>query len=216
MEFDTIISAVSQKSNTDVLSAPKVTTTSGNTAIIRMVQRRYFPGSWTEPEVTTDDGTISTTPSSPEFGDAEDIGVLLEVTPTVENDGYTIGLELKPQVKEFLGYDTDNNTTTNIEGVPVEWKYNMPIIDERTVETNVIIYNGETVVLGGMIREQVTEFEDKVPVLGDIPIVGRLFKNRGERTEKRNLLIFVTARLVDPAGQPLRDKESQGVPDFRR
>jgi general secretion pathway protein D len=92
----------------------------------------------------------------------------------------------------------------------------MPIIDARTVETSVVIYNGETVVLGGMIREMVQEYEDKVPILGDVPLIGRLFKSTGESTEKRNLLIFVSARLVDPAGQPLREKEYQGIPEFGR
>ncbi len=216
MELDTIINAIDQKSNTDILSAPKVTTTSGNTAIIRMVEERYFPESWTEPEVTTDEGSVSITPSSPEFGDSRDIGVMLEVTPTVENDGYTIGLELRPQVLEFRGYDTEHNVTTSLEGQQVEWKFNMPIISARTVETSVVIYNGETVVLGGMINEKIEEFEDSVPILSDVPLFGRLFKNSGERTVKRNLLIFVTARLVDPAGQPLREKEYQGIPEFGR
>ncbi len=217
MELDTIINAISQKSNSDILSAPKVTTTSGNTAIIRMVEERYFPESWTEPELESDEGSVTITPSSPEFGDARDIGVLLEVTPTVENDGYTIGLDLRPQVLEFRGYDTEHNVLTTLDnGAEIEWKFNMPIIAARTVETSVVIYNGETVVLGGMINEKVEEFVDSVPILSDVPLIGRLFENSGERTVKRNLLVFVTARLVDPAGQPLREKESQGIPDFGR
>ena len=214
-ELSALIHAVSQAKSSDLLSAPKVTTVSGQTAIIRMVIERYFPESWTEPDVTTDDGTISITPSMPEYGDAKDIGVVLEVTPQVESDGYTIGLELRPQVNEFLGYDTNNNSQAIIDGVPVEFKAQMPIIEARTIQTNVIIYDGETVVLGGMVREQIEEFSDKIPIIGDVPVVGRFFRNRGERTTKRNLLIFVTARLVDAAGQAKRRQEALGLPDFR-
>ena len=220
MEVQGLIHAIDQAKSTDVLSAPKVTTTSNNTAIIRMVQERYFPEDWTEPELDTTtgegDATSSIVPSTPEFGAARDIGVILEVTPQVESDGYTIGLDLRPQVLEFLGYDTSFNTTVETEGRTVEFKNQMPIIGARTVQTNVIIYDGETVVLGGMIREQVESFNDKVPILGDIPLMGRLFKNQGESVNKRNLLIFVTARLVDPAGQPRRVQEVPGLPDFRR
>ena len=62
----------------------------------------------------------------------------------------------------------------------------------------------------------IDKYEDKVPLLGDLPLLGRLFRSDGERSEKTNLLIFVTARLVDPSGRPLRPNEVRGLPDFRR
>ncbi len=221
MEFSSLVHAIDQVKSSDILSAPKVTAVSGQTAIIRMVEERYFPESWTEPTIdSTSSGTggsiTSIIPSMPEFGEARDIGVILEVTPQVESDGYTIGLELRPQVIEFKGYDTSFNTTVETSLGTQVFKAQMPIIEARTVDTNVIVYDGETVVLGGMIREQIEEFDDKIPILGDLPLVGRLFKNRGSRSVKRNLLIFVTARLVDPAGQALRRQEALGLPDFRR
>ena len=58
--------------------------------------------------------------------------------------------------------------------------------------------------LGGLIREKLETIEDKIPILGDLPILGNLFKTKGERSVKSNLLIFVTARVVDPAGRPVR------------
>jgi Flp pilus assembly secretin CpaC/tetratricopeptide (TPR) repeat protein len=215
MEFSTLINAISQAKSSDILSAPKVTTQSGSTAVIRMVQERYFPEGWTEPEITAEEGIVSLVPSMPEYGEARDVGVVLDVTPQVESDGYTIGLQLRPQVVEFLGYDLSNNTSIITELGVQEFKAQMPILEARTVDTNVIVYDGETVILGGMIREANDAFEDKVPVIGDLPLVGRLFRSRGQRVVKRNLLIFVTARLVDPAGQPLRRQEAMGLPDFK-
>ncbi len=218
MAFQTVIHALAQSTNSDVLSAPKVTALSGSTAILRMVQERYFPESWSEPTVVagTDTAGMSYTPSIPEFGEARDIGVVLEVTPTVAADGYSIDLELKPQVTQFIGYDTDLNYEMIIAGQKIAAKAQMPIIEARTVETKVVVWDGETVVLGGMIREEMEYYKDKVPVLGDVPLLGRLFTNKGERSVKRNLLIFVTARLVNASGTPVRPNDVRGLPDFRR
>ena len=144
--------------------------------------------------------------------------MVLEVTPTVAADGYSIDLELKPQVTIFKGYDTTFNSAVQPPGYsePVEFRYDMPIIEARTVETKVIVWDGETVVLGGLIREDRIKYSDKVPFLGDIPVLGRLFRSEGENSVKKNLLIFVTARLVSPSGVPIRASDVRGLPDFRR
>lgn len=219
MEFYTVIHALRRSDSSDVLSSPKVTATSGQTAVLRMVTERYFPESWTEPTIDPGTDTVggSITPSVPEFGPARDIGVVLEATPIVDPDNYTINLQLRPQVNEFLGYDTSLNYDLIIEGQRVEAKAQMPIISSRTVETSVVVWDGETVVLGGMIRENITDYSDRVPFLGDMPLIGSLFRSQGQKKEKFNLLIFVTARLVNPTGAPIRaDQEIRGLPDFGR
>jgi general secretion pathway protein D len=218
--FKTVVHALEQQANGDVLSSPKVTTLSGTTAILRMVTERYFPESWTEPTMTTTGGTgasaVSITPSIPTFGEARDVGVILEVLPTVASDNYSIDLELKPQVIDFIGYDDAFNYDIVLAGQTITAKASMPILSSRTVETKVIVWDGETVVLGGMIQERVSKYEDKVPLLGDIPVLGRLFRSNGEKSVKVNLLVFVTARLVDPSGRPLRPNEVRGMHDFGR
>ena len=79
-----------------------------------------------------------------------------------------------------------------------------PFFPVRSLATTVEIYNGSTVVMGGMITEERYSEEDKIPILGDIPLLGRLFRYQYEQSEKKNLLIFVSARLVDPAGRDVR------------
>lgn len=219
--FNTIIRALQQKESTDILSAPKVTTVSGKTAVLKVIDERFFPESYTEPEfestVSTTDGTqpASIKPSTPEFGDATEIGVILTVTPTVASDGYSIDLELAPEVVQFLGFDDfsyDVQLGADTFNVPVL----VPMISRREIRTKVIVWDGETVVLGGMITEDIREIDDKIPVLGELPVFGRLFRNTGQTSDKRNLLIFVTARLVNPAGLPVRTADIRGLPDFRR
>jgi general secretion pathway protein D len=83
---------------------------------------------------------------------------------------------------------------------------NQPVFSSRKVTTAVTIWDGQTVAMGGLIREDVQNVEDKIPVLGDIPILGRLFKTKAEDHFKRNLMIFVTASVIDPSGQKVRQQ----------
>ncbi|HQC35298.1 MAG TPA: hypothetical protein PLG95_11285, partial [Methanoculleus sp.] len=167
----------------------------------------YFPESWTPPELGApegDSGARDYTPSMPEFGDGTDIGVILDVTPTVSADGYSIDIELNPQVIDFLEYETSFNTFMIVSGQPLEVKYNMPILSKREAYTKLVVWDGETVVLGGMIQERLEKYNDRVPFLGRVPLLGRLFSSKGEKSVKTNLLIFVNARLVNPEGLPIR------------
>ena len=83
------------------------------------------------------------------------------------------------------------------------------------METQVSVYDGQTVVMGGLMREDVQKVQDKVPFLGDIPLAGRLFRTNVDQHIKRNLLMFVTAGLLDPAGQPIieADEDDQLIPE---
>ena len=86
---------------------------------------------------------------------------------------------------------------------------NQPIFSARKVTTSVSVWDGQTVVLGGLMREDVQKTEDRTPLLGDIPLVGRLFRTNVDQHIKRNLVIFVTARLVNPGGQPVNPTEEE-------
>ena len=90
-----------------------------------------------------------------------------------------------------------NNVVTTFNDIK------QPLFSTRDVVTSVEIWDGQTVVLGGLISENLQKIDDKVPFLGDIPLVGRLFRTKTTVRNKRNLLIFVTARLIDPAGNPV-------------
>ena len=79
-----------------------------------------------------------------------------------------------------------------------------PIFSVRDISTKVTIWDGATLVMGGLTREEVKKVHDKVPILGDLPLLGRLFRSTGQSAQKRNLVIFVTARLVNPGGGPKR------------
>ena len=129
-----------------------------------------------------------------------EIGPVLDVIPCVLSDGYTINLTLIPSLTEFNGYDTPPTipgvNVANVVQVPTI----LPDFTVRQVVTTVNIWDNQTVVLGGLISAQVQNTKDKVPVIGDLPLVGRLFQSQSKTSVKKNLMIFVTATIVDPAG----------------
>ncbi len=214
-QFQVVLRALNQKKGIDVLSAPKVTTKSGSTAKVEVVREFRYPEEYDPPQIpqTTGRGTQPITPATPTTFTMKPIGVTLEVEPTVGADNYTIDLRLLPEVTEFDGFINYGTPIYN-RGVEVTPNViNYPVFSQRKVETSVSIYDGQTVVLGGLIREDVQKVTDKTPLLGDIPLAGVLFRSQADQHIKRNLVIFVTATLMDPAGQPLAALQQEVAPE---
>lgn len=129
-------------------------------------------------------------------------GPILDVIPDVLSDGYTINLTLIPSLIEFTGYQNPPSLGNfsaaglNVVLLPTA----LPEFSVREITTTVNVWDGQTVVLGGLVDSTVQEEKDSVPILGDVPILGRLFQSNQKTEDKRNLMIFVTATLIDPAG----------------
>ncbi|AHF89435.1 type II and III secretion system protein [Opitutaceae bacterium TAV5] len=207
------IRAIAQNQATELLSAPKVTVLSGNPALMVVAQELRYPQSFGEIESEVGTAGVTITAGTPEEFVTRNIGVELRVTPTVEDDNYSITLDLNPKVTEFEGFVEYGGLSIAISGnntVTVPSGFYQPIFSTREVTTKVTVWDGATLVMGGLTREEVKRVNDKVPVLGDIPYLGRLFRSKGETSQKRNLLVFVTANLVSPGGSPKR-QTLQGV-----
>ena len=242
-QFQLVVRALSQKKGVDLLSAPRVTTKSGQRAVIEVIREFKYPTEFQPPQIPQNvggnftssglinpitglssggnQGSFPVTPTTPTAFEVRNTGVTLEVEPVVGPDEYTIDLNLVPQVVEFEGFinygSPIQTSSTNALGVSITNVItpnviNQPIFSTRKVTTSVSVYDGNTVVLGGLMREDVQKVEDKVPILGDVPIIGRLFRSSVDQHLKRNLVIFVTARLMKPDGDPVRiDEEKEEV-----
>jgi general secretion pathway protein D len=238
-QFQVVIRALNQKKGIDLMSAPKVTTKSGRKAIVRVAREFPYPTEFSPPEppppttggtgavVAPPNGTFVSqgvvTPSTPTAFETRNLGVTLEVEPIIGPDGYTIDLNLSPEVVEFDGFinygspingPIINPLTPTVVSTAVLTPnvINQPIFSTRKVTTSVSIWDGQTVALGGLVREDVQKIQDKVPILGDIPLAGRLFRSNVDQKIKRNLIIFVTARLMDAEGRPVRlDEDAEEI-----
>ena len=232
-QFQVVIRALNQKKGIDLLSAPRVTTKSGQRAVIEIVREFRYPTQFQPPQIPqtfggsnnpnvaigqATGGTFPVTPTTPTGFETRNTGVTLEVEPVVGPDGITIDLNLVPQVVEFEGFinygSPIRTSSVNALGMAQTVELtpniiNQPIFSTRKVTTSVSVWDGQTVVLGGLMREDVQKTEDRTPILGDIPVFGRLFRTNAEQHIKRNLVIFVTARLVNPGGQPVNSTEEE-------
>lgn len=246
LQFQAVIRALNQKKGVDLMAAPKVTTKNGQKATIDISRVFPYPEEFQPPQVPQSTGGGQdnvggvvlqqdpiVTPSFPINFTTRKLGVSLEVEPQIGPDGYTIDLQLSPEVVDFDGFVNygspilapQRNLVAGTLGaalnplnalnanqfftptVLTENVINQPIFSVRKVTTSVTIWDGQTVALGGLIREDVQKVNDKVPVLGDLPLAGALFRSEVDQKIKQNLIVFVTARLMDPAGQPLRPED---------
>lgn len=235
VDMTMILHMLAQRTDTDMLSSPKVLARPGQEALIRVVTEWIYPTEFDITELEEADNNYDNNNTSviggggvqvqappvkfavePQSFEKQEVGVSLQVVPEVSQEGQMINLLVNPKVVEYLGdfeygmqvpYIQYGMTAGQVTSATVEYyqvSMPQPKFHFREISTYLSVYNGSTVVMGGLITEKRNSFEDKVPFLGDLPFIGFLFRSRGEYSEKRNLLIFLTARLVDPAGRPLK------------
>lgn len=213
-QFKMVIRALEQRDGVDLLAAPRVTTVSGRQAQISVIDNVTLV---TDAQIQQTGGqqrggvlgggqgaigssvTYSTTPFP--------TGPVLDVIPYVSADGYTIQMTVIPTITEFIGYDNPGGFIPQAQsvggatvGIPLTAQLPLPRTRQRVVVTSTIVWDGQTMVLGGLISEDVRNVKDKVPVLGDLPFLGKLFRSESKSTSKKNLIIFVTPTIIDPAG----------------
>ncbi len=174
--YHAIIEALGVTNKSRILSSPRIAVVNGHEA-------RILVGS-TKPYVTT----TTTAPSSGPVTVAEDVkfidvGVKLVVTPTIHNDGY-ITMKIRPEV---------SSATTSIR---TGQNNSIPVVDTSEAETTVRIKDGVTIMIGGLIKDERSLADSRVPLLGDIPVVGSAFRNRSRTGEKSEIVIFLTPRII--------------------
>ena len=207
----------------DVLASPRVTTIPGHKAKIQMVTIRYFPEDWETIETDTKGSpggiSVSRVTPQPTLDKEKTLGPQFEITPTIITRGEEklIKLHLRFPIEtfsdEWIIYDNTQNGGDD-DGDYIQ----MPVFNKREIDCDMILGDGETIVLGGVGKDDTTTVNDKIPILGDIPIIGRLFQSKYSNASKNNLLIFLTGRLVKPDGSAYNPAKQiqRGLPGFGR
>lgn len=182
--INVVMKALANTYDSDILSAPSVTTINNHEATIQM--KDVYP--WAEPEVSTTDA-VSQVSWSVNF---EETGIMLKVTPTISENGKIV-LDLQPEVSEKTD---DYEITLQPTGTdPIV--YTIPIVATRQAKTKVVVGSGETLIIGGLIKNKEIEGETKIPFLGDIPYIGYLFKSQKKTRDKTELVIFVSPTIIN-------------------
>lgn len=179
-DFVVLVNALHADSGANILSTPNLLTLDNHPASISVGQNVPFvTGSF------SNTGSGTSTPTNPfQTIQRENVGITLEVTPHI-NEGDSVVLEISQEVSSL----TEDTSAADV------------ITNERSISTQILARDGEVVVLGGLIRDDVQASEQKVPLLGDIPLLGRLFRSDDTRVRKTNLMVFIRATVI-------RDDES--------
>jgi general secretion pathway protein D len=159
-------------------------------------------------------GTTPVTPATPTAFETRDVGITLEVLPVVDANKQYITVTLKPVFSDFDGfvnYGSPINSTVNGPfGVQtVEVTKNailMPIFSKNAIETTIDVADGGTVAVGGLVQETIQNVNDKTPILGSIPIIGRLFESDAKQPVSKMVIFLVNVELMDPTGHRYRNR----------
>ena len=197
-EFEVIIHALEEKVHTNVLSAPRILALENQEASILIGEKYPI----LESDVTgTDNTTITST-----LDYYQDIGIQLNVVAQVNDEG-NVSMIVHPVVSS----STQSLIVENDAGRKIA---EYPIIKAREAETQVIMEDGETIVIGGLLTETIRDGKTSVPILGDIPFLGKLFQRNTDTRAKIDLLIFITASIVDK--QVLTEKEQAALAESKK
>ena len=209
----------------DLVAAPRVTLADGKQSKIVISRRMYYPTSYTQPTVPNNDQGVGAgfiLPSNPTGFESRDIGTTLEVKGESTSVPKAVDLDFTNLlVEDFEGFvdygvlisaaplDPTTTSNTTVGAAP----YLVPIFSKKSLQSRVRLIDGETVGMGGLISDVVQLVDDKVPMLGDIPMLGRLFRSEASQKIKSNLVIFCTMRIINPDGT-LVFPEDEENPEF--
>ncbi|WP_256857740.1 hypothetical protein [Solemya velum gill symbiont] len=173
MSFAAIGRALDNDSDSNILSTPSILTLDNHEAEITVGQEVPFTtGSYT---TTTGDATNPFQTIT-----REDVGLTLKITPQISK-GKAVVLDIDQEISSV---------------VPGSAASDNPITSKRTIKTKVVVDDESILVLGGLIDDRISEAETRVPLLGDIPVLGELFTHRKNTSEKRNLMIFIRPSIL--------------------
>ncbi|MDD5592935.1 MAG: hypothetical protein PHV44_06580, partial [Candidatus Omnitrophica bacterium] len=194
-QLQAVIHAMEESKKIKTLSSPRITTLNNQMATMKVVDEWIYPTRY-EFEILQVPGQLPSQTPTYEYKNVpkdfirRDVGILLKVIPSVGADKKTISLSLIPEVSEATA-----------DAFVYTGDVKLPKFTSRNLSTTIVANSGDTVVLGGMIKENRTKTLTKVPILGDIPFLGAAFRKNTDQVERKNLIIFVTAKILSPSGE---------------
>ena len=225
--FQTLMRGLDQKKGIDMAIANSVVVKSGQRANGFSGRTMLYPSEFDPPQIPQNFGaggninidpntgqlipgqaqsnSLPVTPAMPNSFTPRDLGSTIEVEPTVGDDGYSVDLNLSVVFSEFLGFINYGTPITNGDIVLTENRIIQPVFSKTAAATQVLVYDGQTVAIGGLREEKLETINDKVPVFGSLPVVGRLFRSKATQNRKTALMYLVTVQIVDPSGNAATD-----------
>lgn len=208
-----------QKKGVDLMATPSLVTRSGQSSKVALAREFIYPTEYDPPEVPG--GNVISqvvTPAHPTAFETREIGIFLEVLPVADDQKRYIDITLMPEIVDFDGFVNFGSPISAIvdgllgsqEAVTLsENQVLMPVFSVKRATTQLTIADGATIAYAGLLSESVVAADDKVPVMGDVPILGRLFQSTAQIPDKTAIVFMVHVELIDPTGRPYRNVVSR-------
>lgn len=196
--------------SSDILYSPRVTTLGGTVARVDMTEKHYYPGEYEDIDSeSTERVRVYVTNPQPTLDDERDLGIKFSIKPEIQGDliRAVVDFDIK-QFDSWLIVDSRNLEAEDDDG---EYQ-KKAVINTRRILTDVTLKDGDTVLIGSISQDLTTKLHDKIPILGDLPLIGRLFQSRYTVSKKNNLLVFMTCKIIGPDGSAARVDKDTGLP----
>jgi general secretion pathway protein D len=221
-QVQTVMRGLSQKKGVDIMARPSTITRSGQQSTVEMVQEFMYPTEYEPPEVPTNvnnsgnaGAATPVTPAMPTAFESRPVGVELQVLPMADPEKRYVEITLQPSFVKFDGFVNFGSPITTavpnlLGGATVqeltENAILMPVFSVQRTTTQLTIADGATVVFGGLLTDRIQQGQDKVPVLGQLPMLGRFFTSTSSQPITTAIIFMVQVELIDPTGRPYRDR----------
>ena len=215
--FETVIRMIETKSSAVSLSVPRVTVMNNRTARIRKGDKLYYFEEYDTASIDMGDQGTRTTLVPTGSPTELPIGLTLDVRVNIGSDMKTVMLGLKPEIVKFIKWESYNYVNSDDDDDDDDddtmAQIKLPRTNEQMIATSVNVESGETVVLGGLLEQTKSKEVRKIPLLGDLPLIGFLFRRTINSYEPKNLLIFVTARIINNRGEYIKVRDNDDLAD---
>jgi general secretion pathway protein D len=224
-----IMRGLQQKKGVDLMARPATVTRSGQSSSIAIVREMLYPTEFEPPELPNSTGgdinngifggggggSTPVTPATPTAFEKKDVGISMEVLPVADPSKQFVTVTLSPTFSDFDGFvnygSPINSTQTDALGnqASVTVTSNeilQPIFSKQAFSTTVDVMDGATMVVGGLMQDEVQDVEDKTPIFGSIPILGRLFQTKARQSTSTAIIFMINVELMDPTGRRYRDR----------
>jgi general secretion pathway protein D len=216
-----VMRGLNQKKGVDIMARPAIMTRSGQASSVNILREFIYPTEYEPPELPNSVGssfgnnTSPVTPATPTAFEKKDVGISLEVLPVADANKTMVDVTVNPSFVDFDGFvnygSPINSASQDALGNQVEVQVTenailMPVFSANRANTQVTIADGATIAIAGLMAESTQTVEDKVPVLGDIPFLGRFFRSSGKKPVSTAIIFLVNVELLDPTGRPYRDR----------
>jgi general secretion pathway protein D len=214
-----VMRGLSQKKGVDIMARPSVITRSGQQASVEIQREILYPTEYDPPEIPntvgSGAGTAPATPATPTAFETRSVGVILRVLPVADADKRNVDVTLQPSFSDFDGFVNYGSPIRSVVptllggGQVLEITPNailMPVFRDQRADTQLSIADGATLVYAGLLSDSIQHVEDKVPVLGSVPYLGRLFSSESRQPVSTAILFMVRVELMDPTGRAYRDR----------